>query len=81
MAKTSFSFLIPGCDITDIESCRTRALGVINDAAFDDFVRGLEINRVAAGGAPAPRGGEASVGCRAESGGNWSCGGSVSIRW
>lgn len=81
MAKTSFMLRIPGCEITDIDACRNKAIGVINDAEFENFLRGLEINRLAAVDAPKPRGGEASVGCRAESGGGWSCGGSVSVRW
>jgi hypothetical protein len=81
MATTTFNFRIPDCDLGNIEDCRSRALGVINDAEFDDFVRGLELNRVAATGAPAPRGGEGSVSCRADSGGGWSCEGRVGFRW
>ena len=81
MAKTSFMLRIPGCDIGDVEDCRNRVIGIINDPEFETFVRGVELNRVAAGGAPAPRGGDASVSCRADSNGGWSCEGRVSISW
>ena len=81
MAKTSFLLRIPGCDIGDIDDCRKRVIGVINDTEFETFVRGVELNRVAAGGAPAPRGGEGRIDCRVDSHGGWSCEGRVGISW
>jgi len=79
MAKTVLEFRVPDCDIGDVDMCRNRMIDVIRDPEFESFIRGLELNRVVAGGAPTPRGGEGSISCHAESGGGWGCEGRVSF--
>lgn len=81
MAKANFTLRIPGCDITDIDGCRSKLIDVINDSEFANFVGGFNATLAAAGGAPAPRGGEVEVGCRADSGGGWSCEGKGTWRF
>lgn len=81
MAKNTFEFRIPDCDIDYPARCRDKLIGIINEEEFETFIRGVELTRVASGGSPAPRGGEASVSCHAESGGGWGCKGEVSIRF
>ncbi len=74
MAKTTFTLRVPGFDVTDVEGCRNKLIGIIGTPEFEGYVQGFELSRVTLGSAaPAPRGGEASIGCHAESGGGWGC--------
>lgn len=80
MAKTTFTLRVPGLDITDVEGCRNKLIGIIGTPEFETYVRNFELSRVSLGGAaPTPRGGEVSIGCHADSGGGWGCqiGGSI----
>jgi hypothetical protein len=73
MAKANFTLRLAGCDITDVQGCRSKLIDVLNDPEFENFVRGFDATLAAASGAPAPRGGEIGISCHADSGGGWGC--------
>jgi hypothetical protein len=68
-------------DVGDIVTTRSKLIDAINDPAFETMIGDLTVTKAATRGGPAPRGGEASVSCSADSHGNVRCEGSVSIRW
>jgi hypothetical protein len=72
---------IPEIDLRNTAAARQAVLSVINDPAFETMLSDLRVAATQAKAGPAPRGGDVSIHCEANTHGGVSCGGGVTIRF
>jgi hypothetical protein len=75
-------FRIPKCEISDLGGIRRQLKELIEDDSFAKMIADLGVTANHAGSGPAPRAsGEVDIKCKADTKGNASCEGGVTIRF
>lgn len=80
ISECCVSFPIGDCDLSDVDGIRRKIMESIDGDDFGGCIRDLDVQVGTLQAGAAPRG-EASVSCKADSGGRVSCEGKVSWRF